>query len=77
MKVFIIKVIIKNIENPISLGSGNSFVPFSYRVVGLNPDTVYYYCAIANSSQGTSFGLLQTFKTLPSLFSKKDRKLRY
>jgi len=54
----------------ISLGSGNSFIPFSYRVVGLNPGTVYYYCAIANSSQGTSFGLLRTFRTLPSLFSK-------
>lgn len=52
----------------INVGSGNSFVPYSYRITGLNPGTVYYYCAIANNSAGTSVGQLKSFRTLPRLF---------
>ena len=46
-----------------SLGSGNSSTPFSQGITGLLPNTQYYYCAIAQSSAGTSFGTVVSFTT--------------
>jgi hypothetical protein len=47
-----------------NLGSGTSSVPFS-RVLGLTAGTTYFYCAIASSTIGTSFGDIVSFTTNP------------
>jgi hypothetical protein len=49
----------------INLGSGNSFIPYSYSVASLTPNTTYYYCAIASNVWGTGVGLVMSFTTLP------------
>lgn len=46
-----------------SLGSGNSFVGYSQGISGLDSNTWYYYCAIAENSKGKGFGDLVAFKT--------------
>ncbi len=46
-----------------SLGTGSSSVSFNRSISGLSPETVYYYCAIATSAEGTSFGEVLTFRT--------------
>jgi hypothetical protein len=46
-----------------SLGSGNAPVPFSEALLGLNPGTTYYVCAIAQNSSGMSFGSVVSFVT--------------
>ena len=38
----------------VSLGSGTSAVSFSTGLAGLSPSTTYYYCAIADNSNGTT-----------------------
>lgn len=49
-----------------SLGSGSSWVPYSYTVTGLVPSTLYYYCAAASNSQGTAYGYIQSVTTTAS-----------
>ena len=38
-------------------------VPFTQALTGLTQGTTYYYCAIASSSVGTTFGSLVSFLT--------------
>jgi uncharacterized repeat protein (TIGR01451 family) len=45
------------------LGSGSSFMPFSYAVSGLLPNTTYYYRAVAQNQAGTSQGNILSFVT--------------
>ncbi len=46
-----------------SLGSGNILVSYSQYVTGLSQGATYYYCAIAQSAEGTSFGNVLSFTT--------------
>jgi len=46
-----------------ALGSGNTSIGYSQPITGLTPLTVYYYCAIAQNSAGTSFGSVVSFTT--------------
>jgi MYXO-CTERM domain-containing protein len=43
--------------------SGTSTSGLSQTVSGLSPETTYYFCAIATSAEGTSFGAVLTFRT--------------
>ncbi|HMV67851.1 MAG TPA: hypothetical protein PKA64_13460, partial [Myxococcota bacterium] len=43
-----------------SLGSGTSTVTFTQGISGLTPGATYYYCAIAQSAEGTAFGVVQS-----------------
>jgi hypothetical protein len=45
------------------LGAGNATATFSQDITGLSQGTIYYYCAIASNSAGTSFGTLASFTT--------------
>jgi hypothetical protein len=47
----------------ITLGAGNSLVPYARSVGGLASFTTYYYCAIASNAGGTSFGTVVSFTT--------------
>jgi phosphodiesterase/alkaline phosphatase D-like protein len=47
-----------------ALGSGSSTRSFSEPISGLSAGVTYYYCAIAMSSEGTSFGEVASFTTL-------------
>ncbi|MFZ5441130.1 MAG: beta strand repeat-containing protein [Myxococcota bacterium] len=49
-----------------SLGSGNSAQSYSQSLTGLSLATTYYYCAIAQNSEGTSFGAVTSFTTSPT-----------
>jgi hypothetical protein len=46
-----------------ALGSGSTPQAYSQGVTGLAPLTTYYYCAIAQNSEGTGFGLVLSFTT--------------
>ena len=46
-----------------SLGSGTSDVAFNQPTNVLNPNTTYYFCAIAGNGQGTGFGAVLQFTT--------------
>ncbi len=46
-----------------TLGSSTSSVPFAQVASSLSADTVYYYCAIAQNSEGTAFGAVMSFRT--------------
>lgn len=46
-----------------SVGSGNSFIGFSNFVSGLEPNTDYFYRAVARNSFGTSRGDIRSFTT--------------
>jgi hypothetical protein len=46
-----------------AVGSGVTSVAFSQPIAGLAPATLYYYCAIAQNSVGTTFGAVVTFTT--------------
>jgi len=48
-----------------NVGSGTSTVPFSFSLGALTPSTTYHYRAVARNQNGTSYGLDQTFTTLP------------
>jgi hypothetical protein len=50
-----------------SLGSGTTAVAYSLGLTGLAPGTTYYYCAIASSTGGTSFGSVLSFTTAAAL----------
>ncbi|MEQ8201112.1 MAG: copper amine oxidase N-terminal domain-containing protein [Syntrophomonadaceae bacterium] len=45
---------------------------FSYRVTGLQPDTLYYVKAYATNNQGTTYGYLNNFSTQAPLQSKNS-----
>ncbi|MER2562493.1 MAG: hypothetical protein ABTQ32_17345 [Myxococcaceae bacterium] len=47
-----------------NLGSGSLTQTFTQFVSGLSSSTTYFYCAIAQNAEGTSFGTVQTFTTL-------------
>jgi MYXO-CTERM domain-containing protein len=46
------------------LGSGNTNASYSEILSGLSAGTIYYYCAIASSAAGTSFGALMSFTAI-------------
>ncbi|EYF04549.1 beta strand repeat-containing protein [Chondromyces apiculatus] len=46
-----------------ALGAGNSALGYSQQISGLSPGTTYYFCAIAASAEGTSFGAVLSFTT--------------
>lgn len=48
----------------VDLGSGTSSVPFTANITGLTPQTPYYYCAIAENSNGKGYGSPVLFTTL-------------
>ncbi|MDP1827067.1 MAG: hypothetical protein Q8L48_27585 [Archangium sp.] len=54
-----------------ALGSGSFATPYAQAATGLNPGTTYYYCSIAQNSQGTTLGSVLTFTTpdVPSVTS--------
>lgn len=52
-----------NQTNHISFGSGNSYAIHSQVISNLNPNTVYYFRAVANNSSGTSRGNIFSFTT--------------
>jgi len=43
------------------LGSGTTNQSYQITTMGLTPGTLYYFCAIAQSSVGTAFGSVVTF----------------
>ncbi|MDI7269144.1 MAG: hypothetical protein QME96_14235, partial [Myxococcota bacterium] len=45
----------------LTLGAGTAAVAFSEMIWGLTRGTVYYYCAIAENSQGMAFGEIVSF----------------
>ncbi|MGC4122584.1 MAG: MYXO-CTERM sorting domain-containing protein [Myxococcales bacterium] len=47
-----------------SLGAGTTATAYSQALTGLAPATTYYYCAIAQNTEGTQFGLVLSFTTL-------------
>jgi len=49
-----------------NLGSSNTSQPFSQGITGLTQGTIYYFCAVAQNSAGTSFGGVSSFVTLNS-----------
>jgi len=49
-----------------SLGSGSGLVPFSFALSGLSPATRYYFCAVASSSAGTTYGNVVALDTYPA-----------
>lgn len=49
-----------------ALGAGTSPVSFSRGISGLLPNTTYYFCAISQNAEGTSFGPVLSFTTPPS-----------
>jgi hypothetical protein len=49
-----------------ALGSGNSSVAYNQSATGLSPATTYWFCAIAQSAEGTGFGSVLQFTTLPN-----------
>ncbi|MBK7933746.1 MAG: hypothetical protein IPK01_09645 [Acidobacteria bacterium] len=46
-----------------TLGSGTTPVSYSQAITGLTSETIYYYCAIATNTEGTSFGSVLSFTT--------------
>jgi hypothetical protein len=46
-----------------ALGSGSSPVAFDENVTGLTDATTYYFCAIAENSNGKGYGTVQSFTT--------------
>nr|MDQ3037517.1 fibronectin type III domain-containing protein [Myxococcota bacterium] len=46
-----------------ALGTGTAAVAYSQALAGLTPGATYYYCAIASSVGGTSFGAVMSFTT--------------
>ncbi len=46
-----------------NIGSGVSTVAYSQQITGLSAGTTYYFCAIAQSLEGTAFGAVLTFTT--------------
>ncbi len=53
-----------NVTSPsANLGSGASSLPFSFTLNGLNSSATYRYCAVAQNSQGLSFGSVVSFTT--------------
>jgi hypothetical protein len=47
----------------VPVGAGRSAVAFSVDVTSLAPSTTYFFCAIAQNSEGTTFGSVQSFTT--------------
>lgn len=47
----------------VNLGNGYSPVQYFYYNAPISPDTIYYYCAIAENAMGKSFGSLKSFKS--------------
>jgi hypothetical protein len=46
-----------------SLGSSTTVQPYSQALTSLAPGQMYFFCAIANNSQGTTFGAVLSFTT--------------
>ena len=46
-----------------TIGSGNSYVNYSFATANLQPSTSYYYRAVAQNVQGTAYGNILTFTT--------------
>jgi len=46
-----------------SVGSSNNSITYSYTLSGLQSNTTYYYRAVAQNSQGTSYGQVLSFTT--------------
>ncbi len=49
-----------------SIGSGTSNQTITANLTGLNPNTTYYYRAVAQNSSGTQRGTIVSFLTLPT-----------
>jgi hypothetical protein len=47
----------------VALGAGAGAVSFEQPLIGLLPETTYYYCALASNVAGTSVGSVQSFTT--------------
>ncbi|MBM4776494.1 MAG: hypothetical protein GQE15_02235, partial [Archangiaceae bacterium] len=45
------------------MGSGTSALSYTQSATGLSPGTTYYFCAIGQNSEGTTFGSVLTFAT--------------
>ncbi len=46
-----------------TIGSGSAALAYSLSTTGLDPGTVYYFCAIAQNASGLGFGAVLTFTT--------------
>jgi hypothetical protein len=46
-----------------SIGSSTTVQPYSQALTSLAPGATYYFCAIANNSQGSAFGAVLSFTT--------------
>jgi len=46
-----------------ALGTGSSAMPYSQMLMGLTPNTTYYFCAIASNTVGSSVGGVLSFTT--------------
>jgi len=46
-----------------SLGAGTTATPFAEALTGLMPGTTYFFCALASSTAGTTFGSVLSFRT--------------
>ncbi len=51
----------------VNLGAGVTLLRMGQNITGLQPETTYWYCAIAENAQGKRFGELVSFTTLRAL----------
>lgn len=56
---------LSNTTSSVNIGSSGQFIYTGVNIFSLLPNTTYYYCAVASNSEGTTYGSVLSFTTLP------------